>query len=122
MKNIILYSLFLFTFIFSYGQEENGKTYKFLNPEVVNNVSRYNKALSTADMTNFRYLDKSSIFEFKGGLLVELFSANTLVKSGIDVDKSRILKSKPNNIGQYIFDISLDGKYVTQLFTKTKIK
>jgi hypothetical protein len=107
---------------FSYGQEENGKTYIFKNPELVSNISSYKKALSTADMTSYRFLNKSSILEFKSGLIVELFSANVLMKSGLKIDKSRVLKSSTNNDGYYFFDISSDGKYIMQIFTKTKIK
>ena len=124
MKKQITFLVLFITLIssLSYGQEENGKTYQLINPEIIENANSYIMALSTADMTKFRFLDKSTIIEFKSGLKVELFSANRLIDSGVSIDMLRILTSEPVNKGQYVFDLSSDGKYLMQMFTKTKIK
>lgn len=113
--------LLIFTSL-AFSQEVQNKTYQIVNPEIVVNTSRYTNAFSTADMTKFRYADKSYIIEFESGLKVELFSANKLVSNGIAVDTSKILTSEPSNKGEYVFDISEDGKYILQRFTKIALK
>jgi len=114
--------LFVLCSILSYGQEEQSKTYQFINPEVVNNTNTYIEAFSTADMTKFRYADKSNIIEFESGLKVELFSASNLISKGFSVDANRILLSEPKNLGHYVFGLSGDGKTIMQMFTQTKFK
>ena len=122
-KHITLLVLFIALISsLSYGQEKNGKTYKFINPEVVENINNYDLAFSTADMTKFRYTNKSNIIEFSRGFHVKLFSANRLINEGVDVNVSKVLTSDPVNKGHYIFDLSSDGKYIMQMFTKTKLK
>lgn len=114
--------LFVLCSILSYGQEEQDQTYKFINPEVVNNTNTYIEAFSTADMTKFRYADKSNIIEFESGLKVELFSASNLTSKGVNVDTSKILTIEPLNKDEYVFNISENGKYILQRFTKTALK
>mgnify|MGYP005656556797 CR=1 FL=1 len=122
VKIIIIVIFIIFTFTSTYGQEKIGKTYKFVNPTAVNNLSMYIKSVSTADMNNYRFLNKSSIIIFKSGLKMELFSAYNLINLGIKIDTSRLLIKGIDNNPYFVFDISDDGKYVKQLFTKTKIK
>lgn len=114
--------LFLLISSISFGQEVQNKTYRIVNPELVDNTNIYINAFSTADMTIFRYADKSNIIEFESGLKVELFSANKLTSKGIAVDFSKILTTEPSNKGDYVFDISANGKYILQKFTRTEFK
>ena len=121
MKKLLLLFL-LFSSLCSFGQEVKDKTYRFINPEIVSNIADYEEAFSTADMTIFRYANKSNIIEFKSSLKVELFSANKLNAEGVEVDTTKILNGEPVNKGHYVFDLSANGKYIMQLFTKTKLK
>jgi hypothetical protein len=110
-------------FVFSqYQLEKIDKTYRYVNPEIVNNLQDYDTALSTANMTKFRFANKSTIIEFQSGLKVELFSAKKLVSNGVSVDMSKVLTSEPLNKGLYIFGLSANKKHLLQLFTKTKLK
>jgi len=122
-KHFTLFTLLLvFCSILTYGQEEHGKTYQIINSEVVSNTNTYIEAFSTADMTKFRYADKSNIIEFKSGLKVELFSTNKLTSKGVDVDMSKILTTGSSNNGDYTFEVSADGKYILQKFTIKEYK
>ena len=112
----------LFFTAISFGQETNNETYHFVNVNAVNNVNDYVVALSTANMTIFRYANKSSIIEFEGGLKVELLSANHLISIGKVVDMSKVLTAEPKNKGHYVFDLSSDKKTIMQKFTQTKLK
>ena len=124
MKKRFTHLMLLFTMVasLSYGQEEKGITYQIVNPEVAGDVNTYIEAFSTADMTKFRYKNKSTTIEFESGLKIELFSANQLINNGVVVDLNRILTSEPKNSGHYVFGLSADGKTIMQMFTKTKLK
>lgn len=113
---------FMIVTAFSYGQEEINNTYRFVNPEMVGDTDNYVNAFSTANMTKFRYANKSNIIEFESGLKVELFSANKLISKGVSVDTSKILTATPLNEDEYVFDISANGKYILQRFTKIALK
>ena len=105
-----------------FAQEKKNETYKFLNANKVSNVGKYKTALSTANMTKFRYENKRNTIEFENGLKVELFSANELISNGYTVDERRLLTSKPINLGMYTFTLSADNKTILQNFKKSKIK
>lgn len=121
IKQFLVIVMLFFTAI-SFGQETNNETYRFVNSNTVNNVNDYVVALSTADMTIFRYANKSSTIEFESGLKVELYSANHIVSIGKVVDISKVLTSDPINKGYYIFGLSSDKKTIIQKFTNTKLK
>jgi len=119
-KLFLLITLF-FSSLF-YGQEEKDVTYRFLNSNVVSSTSGYENAMSTADMSAFRYKDDSSIIEFEGGLKIELFSANQLISVGKNVDMSKVLVSEPVNKNEYVFKLSSNGTHILRTFTRTEFK
>lgn len=120
MKKIIL---ILILFVnYSYGQEVKEKTYKFLNPMMVKNINQYEKAFSTADMSSFRFKDKSNVIEFESGLKVEIFSGQKLFSEGFQVDFSKLMSENTLKNKNYVFSISNDGKYILRKFTKTEFK
>lgn len=122
-KTITFFTMVLLLFSsIIYGQERKDQTYRFVNPEIVNNLQDYETAFSTADMTKFRFSNKLNVIKFNNGLEVELFSANQLVANGVTVDSSKLLTSDPLNKGYYVFGLSANKKYIMQLFTKTKLK
>ena len=121
-KGIILIAIALIPTIGLFAQEKKNETYKFLNANEVSNVSKYKTALSTANMTKFRYKDQRNVITFESGLKVELFSANELVANGYSVDERRLLTSEPINLGMYTLSLSADGKTILQNFKKSKIK
>lgn len=103
---------------YAYGQEVKKKSYVFLNPSIVENISQYEKAFSTANMSSFRYKNKSNIIEFVSGLKVELFSGETLVNNGITVDFTKLLAESKTNNKEYIFSISNDGSHILRKYLK----
>jgi hypothetical protein len=113
--------LLLFSSII-YGQEKKDETYRYVNPEIVNNLQDYETAFSTADMTKFRFSNKSNVITFRNGLKVELFSANQLVANGVTVDSSKLMVKEPTNRDDYLFDISEDKKYILQKYAVNKYK
>lgn len=120
MKKIILFLL-----VFSchmYGQEIKDSSYKFLNPTSVNNLSDYELAFSTADMSQFRFKEKSNIIQFESGLKVELFSADVLVKNNLKVNYSMLMSGDKKQHNDYFFKISDDGKYILRKFLQTEFK
>lgn len=122
-KTITFFTMVLLLFSsIIYGQEKKDETYRYVNPEIVNNLQDYETAFSTADMTKFRFSNKSNVITFRNGLKVELFSANQLVTNGFAVDTSKVLTSDPLNKDYYVFGLSANKKYIMQLFTKTKLK
>jgi hypothetical protein len=122
-KTITFFTMVLLLFSsIIYGQERKDQTYRFVNPEIVNNLQDYETAFSTADMTKFRFSNKLNVIKFNNGLEVELFSANQLVANGFAVDTSKVLTSDPLNKDYYVFGLSANKKYIMQLFTKTKLK
>ena len=124
MKKTITFFTVVFLLFSSiiYGQEKKDETYRFVNPEIVNNLQDYETAFSTADMTKFRFSNKSNVIKFNNGLEVELFSANQLVANGISVDASKLLVKEPTNRNDYLFDISEDKKYILQKYAVNKYK
>ena len=119
-KQFLVIVMLFFTAI-SFGQETNNETYRFVNANAANNVNDYIVAFSTADMTTFRYKDKSNTIEFENGLKVELYSANHLVSIGKIVDMSKILQVAPTNTWRYTFGLSANKKTIMQKFiTKSK--
>ena len=121
-KHFAVIAIAVITSVAAFGQEKKNETYKFLNANEVQNVGKHKTALSTANMTKFRYKDQRNIIVFKSGLKVELFSANELTANGYTVDERRLLTAEPINIGMYTLSISADGKTIMQKFTKSKIK
>ena len=124
MKKSITFFTVLFLLFSSiiYGQEKKDKSYRFVNPEIVNNLQDYENAFSTADMTKFRFVSKSNVIEFESGLKVELLSGDKLVANGFTVDKTKMLQNQPANKGYYVFGLSANGNYIIQKFTYTKLK
>jgi hypothetical protein len=124
MKKTITFFTVVFLLFSSiiYGQEKKDKTYRYVNPEIVNNLQDYETAFSTADMTKFRFSDKSNVIKFKNGLEVELFSANKLAANGVSVDTAKLLTKEPTNTDDYIFIISDDKKYILQKYIVNKFK
>jgi len=121
MKRKLLFFFVLLSTIYTWSQEVEGITYRFLNPAVTNKIELYKKAFSTADMTRFRFKDKSNIIAFENGLKVEIFSANQLIQNGIQVDASKLANSSLENNG-YTFKITEDGKYILQQYTQKEFK
>lgn len=117
---VVIAALFFVTN--SLAQEVKGKTYNFINPEVVNNINDYENAFLTANMTKFRFANKSNIIEFESGLKVELFSGNKLAANGYTVDKAKLLVTEPSNKQRYYFTISTNAKYILQRFTAKELK
>ena len=124
MKKTITFFTVVFLLFSSiiYGQEKKDETYRYVNPEIVNNLQDYETAFSTADMTKFRFSNKSNVITFKNGLEVELFSANQLVANGVSVDTTKLLVKEPTNRDDYLFDISEDKKYILQKYAVNKYK
>lgn len=120
MKKILLLTLFVFNFSFS--QEVEKITYKFLNPEIVSNINDYKKAFSTADMSAFRYESKSNIIVFQSGLKVELFSANELKNKNLKLDLQNIRGEDEKASDSYYFTLSENKKFILQKFTRTEFK
>ncbi len=120
MKKLLLLSFFIFNLSFS--QEVETITYKFLNPESVQNISDYKLAFSTADMSAFRYENKNNIIEFQSGLKVELFSINKLrnVNSKLSLQNYKTVDEKPSD--DYYFTLSANKKFILQKFTRTEFK
>lgn len=104
-----------------YGQEIENVSYRFLNPNTVDSVSDYRTAFSTADMSAFRFKDKNNVIEFQSGLKVELFSYSFLKDKNLKLDFNKIRKENPIN-EDYIFEISKNGKYILQKYTRTEFK
>ena len=98
LKKQITFLVLFITLIssLSYGQEENGKTYQLINPEIIENANSYIMALSTADMTKFRFLDKSTIIEFKSGLKVDFNENNAydVYEADTFIDKVELNNTK----------------------------
>lgn len=120
MRKYVLITVFFV--INCFAQEVKDKTYKFINPSVVNDIGLYEKAFSTADMSSFRFEEKSNIIEFDSGLKVEIFSAQKLTVQGFKVDFSKLISSDKFKADDYVFLISEDGKYILRRFTKTEFK
>lgn len=120
MRKYVLMTIFFVVNCFA--QEVKDKTYKFINPSVVKDIGLYEKAFSTADMSSFRFEEKSNIIEFDNGLKVEIFSAQKLTIQGFKVDFSKLISSDKFKDNDYIFLISDDGKYILRRFTKTEFK
>lgn len=120
MKKLLF---FLILFVNNlYSQEMENISYRFLNPNVVENIHAYRKAFSTADMSSFRYENKVNVIEFQGGLKVELFSAELLKDKKINLDLSKVLMTEQGNQGEYVFLLSRDNRYILRKFTKTEFK
>lgn len=119
MKKILLVALFVFNFSFS--QEIEKISYKFLNPEIVTNINDYKKAFSTADMSSFRYETKNNIIEFKSGLKVELFSVNELKNKNLKLDLQNF-RGVDEGSYDYYFTLSDNKKFILQKFTRTEFK
>ena len=120
MKKILLLTLFIFNFSFS--QEVEKITYKFLNPEIVSNINDYKKAFSTADMSAFRYESKSNIIVFQSGLKVELFSANELKDKNLKLELQNFRSVDQKASNDYYFTLSDNKKFILQKFTRTEFK
>ncbi|WP_146193466.1 hypothetical protein [Flavobacterium sediminis] len=118
-KKLLLILLFLFS-IMTFSQEVEEVTYRFINPTLVKDISQYRKAFSTADMTKFRYKDKSNFIEFLNGLKVEIFSAEQLIRKGVKVNLDRILVREFKE--GYVLKLSDDGNYILQQFTAVEFK
>ena len=121
LKSIVII-LFLLIGPVAFAQETKGQTYEFINAEKINDIDDYEKALSTANMSKFRYLNKSNIIMFENGLKVKLFSGKKLIANGHSFEKTKLLTTEPSNKDYYIFGISQDKKYIMQKFTYTKLK
>lgn len=120
MKQILL--LILFVFNFSFSQEVEKITYKFLNPEIVSNINDYEKAFSTADMSSFRYESKSNVIVFQNGLKVELFSANELKDKNLKLELQNFRSVDQKASNDYYFTLSDNKKFILQKFTRTEFK
>ena len=120
MKKILLFALFVFNFSFS--QEVEKISYKFLNPEIVSNINDYKKAFSTADMSAFRYESKSNVIEFKNGLKVELFSVNDLRNKNLKLDLQNFRNPGEKSSDDYYFTLSDNKKFILQKFTRTEFR
>lgn len=120
MKKILLLSFFIFNLSFS--QEVEKITFKFLNPEIVSNISDYKKAFSTADMSAFRYESKNNIVEFQSGLKVELFSVDELKNKNIKLNLQNFRRVDEKAPDDYYFTLSANKKFILQKFTRTEFK
>ncbi|MCA6364076.1 MAG: hypothetical protein IM638_13635 [Bacteroidetes bacterium] len=96
-------------------------SYRFLNPEVVTDLTPYTKALEVADMDRYRYMDERNTLLFEGGLKVELLSANEMTALGMPVRMERVRTAKPGFDTGSVFKLTADGVLV-EVMTKTKVK
>lgn len=121
MKKLLLLLTLLFC-LFSFSQEVEKISYKFLNPEAVTNISDYKLAFSTADMSVFRYESKNNIIVFQSGLKVELFSVNDLKNKNIKLNLQNFKADDKKSSDDYYFTLSTNKKFILQKFTKTEFK
>lgn len=91
----VLSLLFLFNLTFFAASAQNrslvekeNETYKITNPELTTDLGAYNRALEKANLSLYRLQNKSFIIKFESGIIVEVFSAQTLLSKNIVIDQS----------------------------------
>lgn len=90
---LLLLLLFNLTFFAASAQnrslvEKENETYKITNPELTTDLGAYNRALEKANLSLYRLQNKSFIIKFESGIIVEVFSAETLLSKNIVIDQS----------------------------------
>lgn len=119
MRKILF--ILIITMNYMYGQEVENVSYHFLNPSIVDNIEDYKKAFSTADMSSFRFKEKTNVIEFQSGLKVELFSSDFLRNKELELNLDNFKRAEFVD-DDYVFEISQDGRYILQRYTRTEFK
>jgi hypothetical protein len=99
----------------------NLKSWRYQNPESVQNISAYDAALAQCDLDRYRYVDQKNVLKFESGLRVELLSANECIAQGIAVKMDRVRTTAPEFDTKPIFRLTEDGK-VVEMLTRNKHK
>ena len=91
----VLSLLFLFNLTFFAASAQNrsliekeNETYKITNPELKTDLGVYNRALDKANLSLYRLQNKSFTIKFESGVVVEVFSADSLLSKNIIIDQS----------------------------------
>ncbi len=91
----VLSLLFLFSLGFFSASAQNQsliekekETYKITNPELTTDLGSYTRALDKANLSLYRLQSKSFTIKFEGGVIVEVFSAESLLSKNIIIDQS----------------------------------
>ena len=89
----VLILLFLFSLGFFSASAQNQsliekekETYKITNPELTTDLGSYTRALDNLSL--YRLQSKSFTIKFEGGVVVEVFSAESLLSKNIIIDQS----------------------------------
>ncbi len=91
----VLSLLFLFNLTFFAASAQNrsliekeNETYKITNPELTTDLGSYTRALDKANLSLYRLQNKSFTIKFESGVVVEVFSADSLLSKNIIIDQS----------------------------------
>jgi hypothetical protein len=68
--------------------EKENETYKIINPELITDLGSYTRALDKANLSLYRLQNKSFTIKFEGGVIVEVFSAESLLSKNIMIDQT----------------------------------
>ena len=99
----------------------DSKSYIWVNPQIVNDISIYDKAISTADMDKYRYFDQRNTLHFENGMDLILLSANELTALGISFNKDHVRTAVPSFDSHSVFKLTPDG-ILLEIMTRSKIK
>lgn len=109
MKKTIFSCLFFLTTIVAFGQEKSDVTYRIiLNPNNLD-LTDYHKALDASNFECFRFETKNRQLTFKTGVVVELFSYDSVIEAGIEQKKNCFLSDSAIEV---VYELELVGKYV----------
>lgn len=104
-----------------YAQEKENVTYILKKSEKIQNISDYNKALSTAQFDCYRILDQRRVLLFDNGLVVELFSVEEMEKNGLKPNKNCLTNPASIVDEKRVFSLASNG-YIIEKVTPAPTK
>ena len=109
MKKTMFSCLFFLTTLVVYSQEKNEVSYRIISNPNNLNLDLYQEALNSSNFECFRFESKSRELSFTTGVVVELFSHNTVINSGVAQKNDCYL---PDTATEIIYELNLVGNYI----------
>jgi hypothetical protein len=121
MKRFLTLFFIALPLLYSFKPADATRTWVYLNPQVVTDLTPYDVALTASDLDRYRYFDHRNTLHFENGLNVELLSADEVTALGITVKTSHVRTQEPSFNTGSVFKLAENG-HLVEVMTRTKLK
>ena len=121
MKRFLTLLVVALPLFYSFKQADISRTWVYLNPQVVTDLTPYDAALAASDLDRYRYFTQRNTIHFENGLDVELMSANEVTALGLTVKTNHVRTQPPAFDSGSIFKLAQNG-HLVEVLTKINTK